>query len=96
MKQLTDPKEIAEAIRRLEEIKYEMKDLVSEAKNIVHQVSGGDVRYERAKCYWIAHIEGALDKDNEWLGGSMQNMQDTIDELKDPEGEYSEEAEDDE
>jgi ribosomal protein S2 len=89
-----DKKEIIEAVNRLGEIKEEIKHLIVEAKHIIASVTDRDVRYERARSYWIAHIEGALDKDNEWLGGSMTNMQDTIDEIEeDTEIEEEEDAE---
>lgn len=67
-----------EDIERLEEIRDELKELIEEAKNLVR----GTHQYERARSYWIPHILGAIDKDNEYMGGSMINMQDTIDALR--------------
>ena len=68
---------------RLANIKDEIKELIREAKGIV-RFKGG-ITYERARSYWLAHIIMALDKDHEFLGGSMFTMQDTIKEMKDAE-----------
>ncbi len=74
--------EINAMISRLEEIQMEIQKLLDEAKVILQQDDYGEMTYERAKHYWIAHIEGALSKDNEWVGGSLINMDDTLLELK--------------
>ena len=67
---------------RLEEIKDEIKDLLEESRRIIH-FNGNKLDWERAKSYWFAHIQCALDKNNDYLGSSMFTMQDTIDSLSD-------------
>jgi len=66
---------------RLEEIKDEIKELLKEAEKIVEEAGG--LTHDRAISYWIPHVEGALDEDHCWLGGSMVTMEDTIQELRD-------------
>jgi hypothetical protein len=68
-------------VERLEEIKDEIKELVEEAIGIVRS-SGTRTTYETARTYWYAHILGALDKDHEFLGGSMTTMEDTIEDVE--------------
>jgi len=48
-----------EDVERLEDIRAEMMDLLDEAKNIIRQ-SGNKSVYERAKAYWIGHIDSGL------------------------------------
>ena len=79
-----------EDLERLEEIRDEMKELLNEAARILRK--GDDAAYERARVYWLAHIRTALDKEHDYLGGSMITMQDTIDELA--EGDDDSETED--
>lgn len=45
---------------RLQEIQEKMNDLLEEAKNLV-RMSGDKQEYERAKAYWIAYIDNAID-----------------------------------
>lgn len=65
---------------RLEEIKDEIKGLLGEADDLLHGTDG----YQRAKAYWLACMHIELDEDHEWMGKSMCSMQDTIDELREP------------
>lgn len=67
-------------IDRLEEILNEIKDLVEESQGLIPRDS---IVYKRATAYWIPHILGALDKDNEYLCRSMITMSDSIKELRD-------------
>ena len=46
---------------------------------------------ERAKLYWMAHIDGALLSRQGWLGGSFISLEDTLEALE--EGEFEEEEE---
>lgn len=71
-----------EAIYRLAEIQGEIQELLYEAKDLIRENAKNSTTYERARIYWIAHIEGALSKNSEWLGGSMFTMEDTIIELE--------------
>ena len=74
-----------EDLRRLKEIRDEMWDLAEEALELIPRGGARD----RAKGYWYAHILGALNKDESgFMGGSMVDMTETINEL---EGEESEE-----
>ena len=67
-------------IKNLEHIKDQIKELVNDALNIVKE--SNDTRLiEQAKSYWYANILCQLDKDHEYLGGSMCSIQDTIDSL---------------
>ena len=75
---------------RLKEIRSEMNDLLEEAKNIV-RMSGDKHEYERAKAYWLAYAENALDGPKSHL--LPCTMGDTINALE-PE-EYDDEEWDD-
>jgi len=70
-------------IERLNEIKEEIKGLVSEVQDMI---SDEGTIFQRAKSYWIAHILTSLDKDHMYMGGSMVTMEDTINELSEMAG----------
>ena len=76
--------------QRLVEIRQEMMDLIEEASNLVRQADKHE--YERAKAYWIAHIECALEKINPY----DKTMEDTIRALEPCEEEEEEEEYEDE
>ena len=67
---------------RFEEIIVEIKELLEEAIDLVPEGSA----LERAKSYWHAHISVALDYDHDYMGGSMCNMQDTLEEWQEMTG----------
>ena len=71
-------KSLADDVERLEEIKDEIKALISEALGIFRDHDAESP----FRGYAYAHIIGALDKDHEFLGGSFITLQDCIDELK--------------
>lgn len=76
--------------RQLEDLQQDMLSNLSEMKSLLRSVDDKMI-YERARQYWLAHIELALTKDTMWLGGSMVNCDDTLQELNaDPE-EYDDE-----
>lgn len=78
-------------IMRLKEIREEMLGLLSEADDLISETNNQTI-YNRAKSYWLPHIEGALDKENsQYLGGSMVDMSATINELMEEEEEEEEE-----
>ena len=77
-----------EDVRRFEEIRDEIKELVYEARGMLPRNS---IEYERAKSYWIPHILMALDSDHDYLGGSMFTMQDTINDLTIEDEDYDDE-----
>ena len=64
---------------RLQEIKNEISELLFEAKQLLPKGIVGD----RAKSYWLPHMQMALDNSHDYLGGSMCTMQETIDEMED-------------
>lgn len=74
---------------RLVSIQKEMISLIEEASNLVRRADKHE--YERAKAYWIAHIECALEKVNPY----DKTMEDTIRALE-PSEEEEEEYEDEE
>lgn len=55
-------------------IKEEIKDLIRNAEIMLR----GTSEYNSAKSYWIPHILMALDSDHDYLGGSMNSIEDTI------------------
>lgn len=63
--------------QRFEEIINEISELANEACNLLP-----DSILARAKSYWYAHITTALNDDNEFMGRSMCNMQDTLEDWK--------------
>ena len=84
---------------RLEDIKEEIKELMHEAKRLVQsgaKKANRPIIYERAKSYWLPHIFMALDKDHDYLGGSMTTMEDTINEIGDDDEESADSDECDE
>jgi len=51
-----------ELANRLEKIQQKMLNLIAEAKEDMRKTLGSkDINYQRAECYWIAHIECALE-----------------------------------
>jgi len=59
--------------QRFEEIIRQINELTEEAFNLLP-----DSVSERAKAYWYAHITTALNDDNGFMGRSMCNMKDTL------------------
>lgn len=74
---------------RLEEIKDNIKELANEALQIIRQ-SGNRMAYERSRAYWYPHVVGALDKEHDYLGGSMTTMQNVIDEIRQADEDHDE------
>ena len=58
-------------------IKEEIKDMIRNAEIMLR----GTDEYNEAKSYWIPHILMALDDEHDYLGGSMNSMEDTINAL---------------
>jgi len=65
-------------IERLNEILWEIKELINEAKDIFSDTQAQG----RFEGYPYAHIIGALDNDHYYLGGSFITFQECIDELQ--------------
>jgi hypothetical protein len=70
--------ETIDIIDNLEEIKYQMLELLDQAICLIPE---GRAK-SRAECYWYAHIKTAITKEHFYLGGSMCTMDDTIEELR--------------
>ena len=84
---------MSEDQERFEEIIGEISELVEEAISLLPDVGvyrGGNYPHnmlvDKAKSYWYAHIKTALDDDHEFVGRSICNMQDTLDEWRDLDG----------
>jgi hypothetical protein len=75
---ITDPKELNERADELEEIKNQIMELIEQARRQVD----GTPEENRAKSYWLAHIEMALTKESRYLGSSMVTMECTINDLR--------------
>jgi len=65
---------------RMLKIKEEIKELIEEALDIV-KFEGSPHTYQQAKAYWYPQILMVLDKEHDYLGGSMCTMEDTIKEI---------------
>jgi len=79
-----------EAAERLREIADEIYDNLDEMKDILREVAPEEL--ERARLYWMAHIDGALLNIKGWVGGSFISLEDTLEaleeeEIEDEEGE---------
>lgn len=71
-------------IQTLEELQTTVAHALSEAESELRRL-GPEFNHlhTAARSYWIAHIQVALGGDyNEYMGGSMTSIQDTIDELE--------------
>ena len=77
----------------LEELAHEIYNTLDEMKDILREVAPEEL--ERAKIYWMAHIDGALLNRKGWMGISFISLEDTITALEREEVE-DEEFEDEE
>ena len=89
---------MSEDQERFEEIIGEIGELVEEAIGLLPDIGvyrGGNYPHnmlvDRAKSYWYAHIKTALDDDHEFVGRSICNMYDTLEDWRDLDGVSSEE-----
>ena len=72
---------IREAIERLEELKEIIYEVMDEMQEILEEVAPEEL--ETARVYWMAHIDGALENKDHWLGeGSLISYIDTIEALE--------------
>ena len=81
-----------EAAERLREIADEIYDKLDEMEDILWEVAPEEL--ERARVYWMAHIDGALLHIKGWMRGSLISLEDTLISLE--EEEVEEEVEDEE
>lgn len=79
-----------EAVDRLRELAGEMYEVMDEMKQILSEVAPEEL--ERAKCYWMAHIDGALENREGWLGGSMISFEDTVNAIEEMDEEFCEDC----
>ena len=75
-----------EKANELQEILEGIQSLMDDAEYLLR----GTQAESRAKAYWVGHIRTALDDEHGYLGGSMCNIQSTINELRE-EGECDDE-----
>ena len=80
-----EEQEIQSIAIELEEKYSDLLDLMGDIKELVEGIPVSFIR-ERARSYWLAHIEMALNDDHNWVGGSMATIEGTIDELKEEVG----------
>lgn len=81
--------ERTEAAWKLREIAYEIYDKLGEMEDLLREVAPEEL--ERARVYWMAHIDGALLNQKGWMGGSFTSLGDTIAILEEEEEEEEEE-----
>lgn len=67
-----------ERAEKLCEIKAKIQTLVDKAFRLLQ---GTGRTLKRSEAYWLTHIEGALDNERDFIGGSVYTMQHAIDEL---------------
>lgn len=79
-----------EAIERLRELAEQMYEAMDEMKDVIREVAPGE--YERARSYWLAHIDGALENRGGWLGGSFISFEDTVRSIEEAEDEVCEDC----
>ena len=65
-----------EAALRLRELADEIYDKLDEMEDILAEVAPEEI--ERARVYWMAHIDGALLNIKGWMGGSLISLEDTL------------------
>lgn len=68
-----------EAAATLLEAKETIEEALAQARMAINDAA--PELWASAKAYWWAHIRCALDKEHEFLGGSMQTLQDTVEAL---------------
>ena len=69
----------AKAAMKLWELADEIYERLDEMEYILEEVAPEEL--ERAKVYWMAHIDGALLNVKGWAGGSFISLEDTLDAL---------------
>ena len=72
-----------EAARRLREIADEIYDKLDEMEAILEEVSLEE--FEKARVYWMTHIDGALLNRKGWMRRSLISLKDTLTALEEEE-----------
>ncbi len=68
-----------ETVMRMKELAQEIYDTLDEMEDLLRENAPSAL--ERAKGYWMAHVDGALFNRKGWLGGSFISLSDTIEEI---------------
>jgi len=68
--------EIREAIKRLDELKEALYEVLNEMEEVLRGVA--PEVYAMSKSYWLPLIDGALENRGNWLGGSTVSYIDAI------------------
>lgn len=74
-----------EAVDVLTNVKERILEALEEARTALQDAARDE--WGSAEAYWWAHIRCALDDNHEYLGGSMETLQDTINALEESEEE---------
>jgi DNA repair ATPase RecN len=69
-----------EAAGQLRELAEQIYDLLDEMKDVLREAAPSELR--SAEAYWLAHIDGALENREGWLGTSMISLNDTVESLE--------------
>ena len=72
-----------EAARKLKELAYEIYDTLEEMEAILEEVAPEE--FERARVFWMDHIDGALLNLKGWMGKSLISLEDTLTSLEEEE-----------
>jgi len=81
--------ELRDRAADLEAIRENIFMLLDCARNVLR----GTSEQQRARSYWLAHIETALSTEHMYLGGSMVTMSDTIQTLREDADDLENDAE---
>jgi len=69
-----------EKVERLRELADSIYDILAEMEQIIKELDPKE--FEKAKLYWLSHIDGALENRGGYLGGSLISFSDTIKSLE--------------
>ena len=75
----------AEARDELLEIQEELREIRERANQVLREIGG--VEEQRARAYWFAQLSMLIGSDHEYLGNAGHSLQQTIEELDEPEEE---------
>jgi len=71
--------------RRLSDLRDTMLETLDEMRQVVKDAPNCDHMMSRVDSYWYAQLKSILTKESGYLGGSMHDVQDTIDDLEEEE-----------
>lgn len=73
------------ALERMVELRDQMLDSLGEIKQIIQEIAGREDRgmcFERARSYWLTHVENNLSAEKNSFLGSMVNFESTLNDLR--------------